>query len=52
MNENNPFIYEAATNLSDKTIEDFYIDVEKSDLLTSQKIFLLKDIEALEKVCY
>lgn len=37
MQENNPFIYEAATNLSPEKIEELYIDIEKSDLIVSQK---------------
>lgn len=37
MQENNPFIYEAATNLSPEKIEELYIDIEKSDLIISQK---------------
>ena len=37
MQENNPFIYEAATNLTPDKIEELYIDIEKSDLIVSQK---------------
>ena len=37
MKENNPFIYEAATNLTPEKIEELYIDIEKSDLIVSQK---------------
>jgi len=37
MQENNPFIYEAATNLTPEKIEELYIDIEKSDLIVSQK---------------
>lgn len=37
MNITNPFTFEAANNLSIKEIEGLYIDIERSEFLTSQK---------------